>query len=66
MAGCDRLVTEHMKHLHIQKLVSIRVHNVVAHGGLVVRDHVQGPRVKDLVEVGDLLLGLGARNLRLD
>lgn len=54
------------RYLHIEQHVSVRVCDVVANGGLVVGEHVQAPGVKDLVQVGGLLLGLGARDLRLD
>lgn len=55
-----------VRYIHIQQLVAIGVSDVVADGGVVVGEHVQASGVKDLVQVGRLLLGLGTWDLGLD
>lgn len=46
--------------LHIKEGIAIGVHDVVAEALGVVGEHVQAAGVEDLVQLGDVLLGLGA------
>lgn len=66
LTWCEGCNANHVLYLHIEQHISIGVGNVVANGCLVVREHIQAPGVKDLVQIGGLLLGLGARDFRLD
>ena len=52
--------------LHVKKCVPVGVNEVVTEALGVVGQHVDAPGVEDLVQLGDMLLGLGPGDLRLD
>lgn len=62
---CERVLGE-KSNLHVQQHVAVGVRDVVAQALGIVRQHVEAARVKDLVEVLDVLLGHGAGDGRLD
>jgi hypothetical protein len=62
-----RSVEEIMRwYSHIEKYVSIRISDVVAHTAVIVRHHIQAPRIKHSLQIFNQLLRLRARNLRPD
>ena len=52
--------------LHVQKQVSITISNEIAKRLVVIRQQRQGTSIKDLVQLFNLLLRLGAGNVGLD